>query len=234
MVSGYTDAANRLYAHLRPGWKEAGNLRRFIKVLDPEHPLLEKFSAPLSEVGLGDGAEFSIERVSRADNRLDAFWKTAKDRYLLTVERSSDYLNWRFLNHPYLSYSVSVASNDKGVFGYVVSRSEESDGFRIRRIIDLVAYEGREGILLQEVIKLAQDEKAALVDFMHSGFYYDSALAAAGFFEAAGTDFAAFPILFNPISWTRISINIAHDLSESLNDCFFTKADGDQDRPNPV
>lgn len=235
LVSGYTDAANRLYAHLRPRWKEAGNLRRFIKILNPAHPLLAKFSAPrTSEVNSEDNIKFSIERIVRADDSLDAFWKAARNRYVLTAERSSEYLNWRFLSHPRFVYSVLAGMDDKGMFGYVVSRSEESEGLRIRRIVDIVAYEGYENILLREVIKSARDEKAAVIDFMHSGFYYDSALASAGFFDVEETDFATFPILFSPISWTRKSINIAYDLGASLDDCYFTKADGDQDRPNPV
>jgi len=234
-VSGYNEVSSRLYAHFRSGWKDAGMLRRFIKILDPEHLFTKKFTIPkVSEAEIQVPAEFSVEQVHRADSSFDALWGRVRDRYQCTIERSSEYLNWRFFTHPHLQYVVHVVRKGSDLFGFIVSRKEESQGFSIRRIIDCVAQEGYEKVLLGKVIQLARDEKATMVDFVHSGSWYDSVLVAVGFFDTAGTDFSAFPIVFSPISWERTSIRVAYDLNESLDDCYITKADGDQDRPNPV
>jgi hypothetical protein len=48
------------------------------------------------------------------------------------------------------------------------------------------------------------------------------------------TEFEKFPILFSPIAYKKTIINIAYNFETSLNACFLTKADGDQDRPNRV
>jgi len=234
LVSGYNEVSSRLYAHFRSGWKEAGALRRFMKVLDPAHSLVKNCNVPrVSETGTEEKQEFFIEEVHRADSSFDALWSRTRDRYQCTIERSSEYLNWRFFTHPHLRYEVHAIRKSGDLCGFVVSRKEEDQGFGIVRIIDLVASEGYETKLFREVIRRARDEKAAMIDFMHSGSCYDSALAATGFFDTAGTDFAAFPAVFSPISWERTSICVAYDLDQPLDQWYVTKADGDQDRPNP-
>jgi hypothetical protein len=253
LVSSYNDAAQKLYRHFRPEWTEAGDLKRYFAVFG-EHKLLEGFRREIAtsktprndgrgaQMGRGSGEVSSLSergdlpagrRGIEVGEEFDEFWQRVRDRYPVTIERGSEYLNWRFLRHPFFDYQFLIARKDGKLAGFLVYRFENVDDFKIARIIDFVAEESAEMSLLSEFLKRAQNEKAQAADFMFSGSLYDDSLKQAGFFDVRGTDFAKFPIRFSPLSYSKFVINIAYDLSVPLQDFYLTKADSDQDRPNP-
>jgi hypothetical protein len=46
--------------------------------------------------GVPGSGDFSIEKITFFDDKIDDFWKKVKDDYDFIVEKSKDYLNWRF------------------------------------------------------------------------------------------------------------------------------------------
>ncbi len=234
LVSSYNDAAQKLYRHLRPDWREAGDFNRYFAVLAP-YKLMEGLNVP-------HGKEFSslslrgrieVGDISKIGQEFDDFWQKARARYPVTIERSSEYLKWRYSAHPFFDYQILAARQSEGLRGFLVYRIEEADGFKIARIIDFVADQSAEVALLQEFLQRAKDAGAQAADFMFSGSLYKEPLGTVGFFDVAGTDFVKFPIRFNPLSYSKFVINIAYDIPAPLKDVYLTKGDSDQDRPNP-
>lgn len=232
LVSGYTPLAQQLFAHLRPNWKEAGNLSRFIAVFDPSASLFSGFAIPkVAEVP--EKEDPLISEAPRISQETERFWEDVRGRYPITVERTADYLNWRFCNHPFFKYSILEARDKGALSGYLIYRIEEDRGFKIARIIDFIAKESSEKPLLLQFLRLVKKEKCQAADFVFSCALYKRSLLEAGFFDIAEAGWEKFPILFSPISAKKPYINIAYSLQADLNDCYLTKADGDQDRPNP-
>ncbi len=250
LSSSLNEASRKLYWHYRPSFKEVGDLNRYMAVLGG-HKLMEGFNYReiASQEPRNDNRNYSNVRLPRpedgtrndinftslekADARFDNFWARVRGRYLATIERYSEYLNWRFFKHPIFEYKSIVAEKGGSVYGFLFWRMEEVDDFKIARIIDFVAEESSEASLLREFLERAKEAGAYAADFMFSGDFYKNSLEAVGFFDTKGTDFDKFPIRFNPLSYSKFVINIAYDIPAPLADCYLTKADSDQDRPNP-
>ncbi len=232
IVLSYNDAALRLYSHVRAHWREAGDLTRFFAILKP-HPLMYKFKVPTSEPASATKDQLIVKRIDNFSLEFDTFWRTIRSRYKVTIERSKQYLNSRFTDHPHLSYETLAVYDAQQLAGYLVYRVEEADGFRIARIIDFVATERTQTHLLQSFLRSAHTDGAHAADFLFSHRQYHQSLTESGFFNVKSTDFEQFPIRFSPLSYNKFVINIAYDLDVPLQDFYLTKADSDQDRPNP-
>lgn len=233
LVSGYTPNAYLLYKRVRPTVVAVGNLRRFLKILKPEHAFFAKF--PATQYTLPDStiSALPLVTITSADSRFDELWKKVKEEYGFSLTRSSEYINWRFCTHPLLSYEVRAYEEGGILKGYAVYRIERAEDFSIARIIDLVAFPESRGPLISLLGAEIRAQGVSAIDFMLSSDLYNDTLKASGFFETKDTPFYEFPILFSPVSWSRFEINLLNDAGVSLEDSFFTKADGDQDRPNP-
>ncbi|MDP1719073.1 MAG: hypothetical protein Q8L24_01470 [bacterium] len=233
MVAGYSPLSQRLFPHFRPDWKDAGNLSKYLKIFRGDSPLFDGFKVP--EIAtiqpVSDGYE--LNEISSFDAKFEALWKRIRPRYQVTVERSPEYLNWRFADHPIFHYRTISASRSGTLAGYLVWRLEDGADFKVARIIDWICEPEAEKALLGKFVESAAAAGATLADFLFSGSLYRATLKELGFFDVARTEFEKFPIHFNPVSAKKPYINVAFDLPASLQDCYFTKADGDQDRPNP-
>ena len=241
MVSGYTQATQHLGKKLRPSWQNAGVLTRYLAILDDTTPFLLRYGkrqtlchlrkkTVRSNTNMKD-TEISVSPVLHIP--FSEIWHQLRNRYSTTVERTNTYMNWRFVNHPILAYRFLIARRGSTPIGYLIYRYEGNPSFKIARIVDFIATQDAERPLLLTFITEATKKGAHAADFLFSGKLYRKTLLLAGFFNTSKTSFKDFPVLFNPISYKKISINIAYDLPVHFADCYFTKADGDQDRPNP-
>jgi hypothetical protein len=70
-------------------------------------------------------SDITIERLERFDNRFDDLWRRSKSQYEIMVARTSDYLNWRFVNHPTLRYTIYGAFKGGVLKGYIVLGSRQ-------------------------------------------------------------------------------------------------------------
>jgi hypothetical protein len=178
-------------------------------------------------------SEIVIEGVKKVDASFEKLWQEVREKYLVTVERTEKYLQWRFIENPFIDYVIFAAKKNEKLIGYLICRTEEDAGFKIVRIIDFISTNEAETPLLDNLLLWAKIEKAFVVDFMYSGNLYEKSLIDSGFFDAKGTDFVNFPMLFSPISASKLFINVVGDMPIKAGDYYFTKADGDQDRTNP-
>ena len=247
---GYNPDISTIYKRLGD-WKEMGHFYRYVLIVNKKRvdDLLTgqegKIQSKKWEIKLPARAspkKLTFAYRKRFTSVFDTFWKDISLKYSITIERTSAYLNWRYANHPYFMYLMLVAKEGSRIVGFLIYRFERSSSFTIARIIDFVSYDEYEIDLLcqfrQDIIKA----KADMADFMFTGDYHHQSLEEAGFFEAQGTPLSSFPILFNPISYTKPFINFmvfTKDKSiqgEKFHDprnWYLTKGDGDQDRPNP-
>ncbi len=73
-------------------------------------PLPDKVkSAPL-----GDRVRGRLEAVKRWDDRADGLWTRCETAYPMAVIRDSQYLNWRYAEHPVRSYEILQVANRLG------------------------------------------------------------------------------------------------------------------------
>lgn len=239
-------------------WREMGNFSRYVMIFNsrPVNGLAENQGLQVKSSPCQISAITSPPKLSKSSNGLthnytyikhfgsdfDAFWKTVNEKYKITIERSSKYLNWRYARHPYFEYSILKAEKQGKLSGFLIYRFEAPKDFKIARIIDFVSADEAEIGLLNKFILDVQATGADMADFMFSGNYCHQSLKSVGFFETSKTAFDGFPIYFNPVSTSKTFINfMVFTQDESINKdefhnpaaWYLIKGDSDQDRPNP-
>jgi GNAT superfamily N-acetyltransferase len=66
--------------------------------------------------------EFTISKIQSFHDNINVFWNETKDHYTFIVERSKDYLNWRYCDPRGGDYIVRMAEADGRVLGFIVLR----------------------------------------------------------------------------------------------------------------
>jgi len=224
---------------MRSGW-QGENLKRFIFIINSKTSL---YQLPASrEAPPVRSWEWIV--VSEFDEKIDVFWQSIRERYPITVERTANYLNWRYSHDPLIKYKAFLARDGGLVKALVILRIEEPRdekqplGIRVGRIIDFVSDKGADIFALTQTIRYCRDEGIAFIDYFLSGDFYDQSLAAAGFINGDSPEYKKIPILFIPVSTKRLYLNFAvqtadpslKDKVKDLKNWYTTKGGGDQDR----
>lgn len=250
LITGYNPKSFSIYRQLGD-WRPLGNFYRYVFIFNKKSVLRMlpktkikkrfKFVDSTDKPHLSDpGIEFKY--IKKFDSQFDKFWRAIMSKYGITATRSSNYLNWRYANHPYLKYFLLVACQKNEIIGFLIYRLEKTDEFTIARVIDFICGDEHEKDILNGFILDVRQKGVDMVDFMFSGRYYHESLKAQGFFNAYGTPFENLPMYFNPISYSKNYINFAAwSANKNINkrefyksgNWYLTKGDADQDRPNP-
>lgn len=64
-----------------------------------------------------------LERVELFDNRANDLWSKVREQYSFAVERNSDYLNWKYVDQPYMKHQLFYVISDGSVIGVLVIRT---------------------------------------------------------------------------------------------------------------
>ncbi len=219
---------------MKAGWL-GEEIRRFLYIINPKTPLYE---LPAAEHRRAVAEGWHFDAVTEFDSSVDIFWKTVKNRYPISIERSAQYLNWRYAKNPLAKYQIFAAKNGGEVKAVVVLRVEEpkmgqSLGMKVARIIDFVSAEDSEVFALDATSHYCRENKIDFIDYFTSGDFHKKGLREAGFVFGDEGEYEKVPILFNPVSSKRKRLNFAMKSKEEfkLKDCYTTKGGGDQDRP---
>lgn len=138
-------------------WQTVSRLERYVKILDLEHqfkrliksPVLSKaISLPLNhalkliylETYLRPSSGYNGELVSDFDGRFDELWNNINKTDIIIGLRNSEYLRWRYSNHPLLKYRIFTLLNNTRLCGYVVFYSEKDKLF----IEDIASLNGKD------------------------------------------------------------------------------------------
>lgn len=107
------------------------------------------------------GVEFTVHQGSCGEE-FTMFAANAMPSYGVAVERTADYLNWRYLTHPRMSYEILTARKNGALAGYVVFTQQGEDA----SISDCVVNGDRRTSrsLLQELVSLLRGRHVGLVN----------------------------------------------------------------------
>ncbi len=231
------------------GWRHFGPLCRFVGVLDParaeklagDQAVLEESRIKIPDEA-GDSS-VAVREVKGFSETHDAFWSEFRKNIPSATDRSSEYLNWRYRDHPVFHYRILEARRGATGIGFAVWRKEEAAGewLAVLRLVDFLADSDAELPLLKTICEIATQEKAVLIDFFCASKRYGNACKKFGFSEPPVAEEIAR--LFSPIipKSGPISFNGRDCKNQFDSDRFFdqeqwyvTTGDGDQDRPNSI
>lgn len=87
---------------------------------------------------------FQIREIAAFDNSINVFWGEIKNHYDFIVERSRDYLNWRYFDARGGDYLVKIAETDSKILGYVVLRINKlQKDYPLGYVVDLLTLHNR-------------------------------------------------------------------------------------------
>lgn len=171
--------------------------------------------------------------IRRFGDEWDQYWKKAGKYYGVTIDRSSNYLNWRFCDNPKIKYHI-FGIDPNGTGGYMVLRMENGNEFQGMRIVDLVASDKAAGALLRFSASFAKGQKADFIDFFSFPGRYSTALQISGFYRYNPGMAEDPPIFILPTDRKKLTLNFSYKVVKgepiSPEDWFVVKSDGDRDR----
>lgn len=221
-TTGYNSQAKPVMEFSR--WNFAGHLTRWL----------------CTKIDGIDGAELSASEVvpiTTFDKAWDASWQELRSLYPVTIERSSQYLNWRFVKNPFINYVIFAVPEEAKFSGYIILRVEKGREFSACRIVDLIGKPRAIPKLILTAQGFAQKEQFDFIDFFTSSTIYDEALEKAGFYHYNPETSQEPPVFILPVDRSRFDINFAYKFVKTVTkptqDWFVCKADGDKDRPQP-
>ena len=164
------EAAYRI--HIKKGYRHIGSLNACFAPLRPEGATAEiarvlQLSSP-KRVAMGIALRilgkrferkaatipdkpdaYRIERVERFDGSFDELWREfAGNRQVVSVTRSSAFLNWRYADNPYREYTVFAAKTGDRVAAYIcaaaVTREDMDLRLKVGVVADFLALPGHE------------------------------------------------------------------------------------------
>lgn len=240
-VTGYNSKVATMYEQL--GWVININLKRFVYIINNKkvNALTETFTFAKTINANLSYPDLFFNEIYSFDTTINDFWQKIKYKYPITAERSDEYLNWRYTNHPLLKYHLFIVQKKKQIQSFLILRIEEPAGYKIARIIDFVSTDDAEEFTLNKIINYCKKQEVDFIDFFFTGEFHANSLKKLGLVETNKEPYSRIPILFNPINRQRITINFAFKLvnkdlyDDRINDIknwYITKGDGDQDRPN--
>ncbi|MBX3575944.1 MAG: GNAT family N-acetyltransferase [Rhizobiaceae bacterium] len=194
-------------------------------------------SAPPAQTGI------SVSQAITVPVEWDPFWHQFVSRGYFGTHRDSEFMRWRYLDHPWLRYRFAIArTQDSEVAGAVVWRVEsvrDSD-IAVVRLIELITTDFETTRALASFVEQeARAAGAAMLD--HYGMHANkAALEACGWFDESDFPDLVVPSLFQPLVAQRRSMNFAVRTlprsgiraDEYAHVLSVIKSDGDQDRPN--
>jgi len=128
---------------LRAGYKVVADIFRMTKPLRSRYYLKRRIETPFITRALSRPVDFAIKLISGNyhknqeqyslespsffDERFDDLWKKASTRFPIIGERTSSYLNWRYMRSPHVTYSVfALTKGEDTLVGYIVYHISEN------------------------------------------------------------------------------------------------------------
>jgi hypothetical protein len=200
--------------HTLLGKKKISPVPRLIKILDVQPFIEEKWSLGLLSdliafvinrtitvrypYSFSIPEDLSLNRIERFDERFDIFWDMVKTDYPIMLARNSTYLNWRYVENPYMNYEIysieRTHSND--ILGFVVAGTKQRK-VKTGNIYDIVTPRSEDPMiartLIRYIIKRLRLKKAKIIEcwmFPHTHIYPELIKAGFRVKEIAGYDFS--------------------------------------------
>lgn len=108
-----------------------------------------------------------VEDIDAIDSDINQFCDRNKGKFGITINRTSNYLNWRIVKNPNVNYKFLIARKFGELVGYVITKRSTTD-FNMREIVDMVCEENNEIIfntLLKATVSRLKEAKVYAVSF---------------------------------------------------------------------
>lgn len=157
-----------------------------------------------------------------------------------TTDRNKEFLKWRFLENPFIKYTLFAHIELNTIKAYIAIREEELSPFNYKacRIIDIFGDEEGVELLLHKAYHFSIEKKDIYIDFSMFGNLYKKQLNDFGFIQLEEDDCCILPQITAPIgnrdNYEYIGL-YSNDLKVEINDLtcenvYFTRMDSDRDR----
>ena len=151
---GYDFPSDRMMAiYRRMRIVPKGHMVRWSKPLRADRRMHELFKSPglarnlatpinklleWRDIASESNREWTIaEHEGDCDDEFTTLAQAVSSRYGTCIERSADYLNWRYLNHPLIRHRVLIARCGQKLMGYLIFSCTSEDA----KIVDLFGLE---------------------------------------------------------------------------------------------
>tara|TARA_B100000029_G_scaffold516309_2_gene628599 strand:+ start:6356 stop:7489 length:1134 start_codon:yes stop_codon:yes gene_type:complete len=185
-----------------------------------------------------DSAEIDI-----FDNEYQKVWNNVSQQFFATVDKSSDYMNWRYVEHPLLSYNRYLYIKKNGLRVYIIWRTEyvEEHNVRVARICEIIGQSNTFREVIPRFLNDLLDQEIDYADFFCTNSSINDALQKTGFYEVINLEDLDIPRLFSPLkidfrktlhSVISFSSDLVVNDDMAISTFYFTKGDVNQDMPN--
>jgi GNAT superfamily N-acetyltransferase len=181
------------------GWTDLGDRTLYVRVTDWSAVLRSK-GAPrwiaslvrprgVSLAPSDSARDFRVETVDRFDLVFEDFTLELGRQWRgVTLNRTSDWLNWRYESHPWNNYTRLIARSAEGQpLGFLVTNLERRAGLQIGYIVDLLARAeaARRSLISAAVENLRRQGAHVIAAVLYPGLVSGS-LCAGGFRRMSG------------------------------------------------
>jgi hypothetical protein len=186
-----------------------------------------------------------LDWSEEAAGRWDKAWQEQFAPHLLGTWRDSEYLRWRYVDHPGFRYVLHFAEDTvtgalTGVLVYRVEKVHDIN-LKVMRVVEFLGDGDAGDALAQVIIDEGEAEGVAFADFYCTSVAFAEPLEKTGFVREDAMP-STLPNLFQPLEFQPMPLNGAfmvkaevagdnHDFFDSP-DFYITRSDCDQDRPN--
>ncbi|MFX1391981.1 MAG: GNAT family N-acetyltransferase [Promethearchaeota archaeon] len=142
-----------LPGHLKNDWYVIGSI-----------PLLVNDN--IIEIKAEKNSRYKLERIQKFDKKFDKLSESFKDELPIYLNRTSDYLNWRFVEKPqflppnlsYIYENYKIIDKMGELVSYIVTKIYETENLRILHLIDFLVPddEGIYQLILSTLINKAK------------------------------------------------------------------------------
>jgi hypothetical protein len=133
-------------------------------------------------------SKLEILDIEYFDERIDDFWNLVRDKYDFIVERTRDFLNWRYCDPRGGKYRVRLAVESGQPLGFSVLRVTRLKKYPVGYIVDLLALPERldvAGFLADDAVSQLRAERVNVIKYqVVKGHTYEEIFKKLGFFES--------------------------------------------------
>jgi hypothetical protein len=131
---------------------------------------------------------FDLLDVDSFDERFETFWSGVANEYDYIMMRDRDYMNWRFTLNPLQEYITKAVLSEGKVIGYTILEIDDSEGYNIGYICDLLPARGRDDVVLllfKEAVKYFDSLNVDCIYLLTmQGHLYQKIASSLGFINA--------------------------------------------------
>lgn len=185
-------------------------------------------------------SKFTVRPFPAEAEEWDRFWSRIRGS-LVGTDRSSSYMNWRYLTHPHYRYEwVRVYDETEELQAAAVYRVEEAEGEKTIHVVEFLGEGQAAEQLAHALCNAMREREASFLGFRCARQRsFDPWRAVGGDVYGSGDTAYELPSLFQPVvpEYRTLAWIYRFDRGiepADLSEFYVTRSDGDQDRPSRI